>query len=277
LAIFLFHFVQIGLTSAAWRTHFPGSHLRLVFFRMRWIREGAGAFLPVGALSAAALGSKLLCRHGISGAAATASVAVDLAAETIGQLVFLICGIVLLPIGSMSGQSGFWLWTLLLGVLGICTAFVIAQRVGLFRLLDLAAEWMRTRWPQVSLVPTSNFHEAVLALHAQRGRLIKAVVLHSCSWALCAVEGWLALRGLGHMISWQSAFAMESIGMAGRSAGFAIPGAVGLQEAGFVLGASLTGIPAELSIACSLLSRGRELLVAATSLAVLGIEGRRLD
>src|SRR6185437_6433481 len=273
-AIFLFHFIQIALDSAAWGTLLPERHPWPVFFRLRWIREGTSSLLPVGALSAAAVGSRLLCRYGISGSAATASVAVDLAAETAGQFVFLICGIALLPIGSVSGQSQFWLWTLLLAVLGMCASFVIAQRVGLFRLLDWATERVSARWPQVSRVPTTSFHDALLALHAQRQRLFKAVVLHSLSWGLGSVEVWLALRGLGHPISWRSAFVMESIGMAGRSAGFAIPAAVGLQEAGFVLAASLIGVPAGLSIACSLLTRGRELLVAITSLAVLGMEER---
>jgi putative membrane protein len=272
LGIFLFHFVQLAFCATAWQMQFPGRQLWRVCFRMRWIREGTGSLLPVGALSAAALGSRLLCRYGISGAAATASVAVDLAAEMGGQLAFLVCGIALLPIGSLTGQKETWLMTLFLGVMGMCAAFIVAQRVGLFRLLDLAVGRLRTRWPNLPLAGKLNFHEALITLHAQRQRLVSAVMLHSLSWGLGAVEAWLALLGLGHGISWRCAFILESIGMAARSVGFAIPGAVGVQEAGFALAGSLIGIPAELAIACSLLTRGREFLVAATSLVVLGRE-----
>jgi hypothetical protein len=73
--------------------------------------------LPVGALSAAALASRLLSRYGIGGAVAAASIAVDLAAETAGQVVFLICGIALVPIVNMSRQSEICLSILLLAVL----------------------------------------------------------------------------------------------------------------------------------------------------------------
>jgi putative membrane protein len=276
-AIFLFHFLQVALMAAAWQSLFPGRRLWWACFKIRWIREGTGSLLPVGALSAAALGSKLLSRYGVSGATATASLAVDLSAETAGQLVFLICGIALLPIGAMTGQSKFWLWALVLGVTGMCAAFVVAQRVGLFRLLDLIVERLRTRWPRLSLGATCNFHEALMNLHAQRQRLAKAVILHSLSWGLGTAEVWLALHGLDHVISWRSAFVLESIGMAARSAGFAIPGGLGAQEAGFVFAGSLVGIPPELAVACSLLTRGRELLVAATSLVVLGREELRVD
>jgi uncharacterized membrane protein YbhN (UPF0104 family) len=232
--------------------------------------------LPVGALSAAALASRLLSRYGIGGAVAAASIAVDLAAETAGQVVFLICGIALVPIVNMSRQSEVCLSILLLAVLGMCGSFVVGQRIGLFRLLDIAAERLKGQWPKLAGGGIENFHEALMTLHAQRRRLANAVILQSLSWGLGAVEVSPAFHGLGHTISWRSAFVVVSIGMAARSAGFALPAGIGIQEGGFVLGARLVGIPPELAVACSFLTRGRELLVAATSLVVLGREELRV-
>jgi putative membrane protein len=275
IAIFLFHFVQLAFSSAAWQMQFPGRWLWWICLRIRWIREGAGSLLPVGTLSAAALASKLLCRYGIGCASATASVAADLAAETTGQLVFLIFGVALIPSGRMTGHGELWLATLLLSVAGICVGFVMAQRMGLFRLIDLFATRLGPSRRKGALATTEKFHDALMTLHARRGRLGKAVILHSISWALGTIEVWVAFHGLSHAISWRSAFVVESIGMAARSAGFAIPGAVGVQETGFVFAGGLFGISPELAIACSLLTRGRELLVAASSLVVLGREELR--
>jgi hypothetical protein len=73
------------------------------------------------------------------------------------------------------------------------------------------------------------------------------------------------------------AVALESLGMAARGAGFAIPGSLGVQEAGFILVGSLTGVPAEQAVALSMVKRVRELIFG---LAGLGAwqweEGRRL-
>lgn len=271
-AIFLFHFVQLAFSSAAWQMQFPGRRLWWTCSRIRWIREGAGSLLPIGALSAAALGSKLLSRYGISGACAAASLAVDLAAETTGQLLFLIAGVALIPTGRMSGHGELWLATLLLCVTGICVTFVLAQRMGLCRLIDRVAARVDARWRKSMREATERFHDALMILHARRERLGKAVMLHTTSWGLGAVEVWIAFHALDHAISWRAAFVVESIGMAARSAGFAIPGALGVQETGFAFASSLFGISPELAIACSFLTRGRELLVAATSLVLWGRE-----
>jgi putative membrane protein len=275
-AIFLFHFLQLAFSSAAWQMQFPGRRLWWTCSRIRWIREGAGSLLPIGALGAAALGSKLLCRYGISGASATASLAADLAAETTGQLLFLIAGVALIPTGRMSGHGELWLATLLLCFAGICVTVVLAQRMGLSRLIDLVASRLGARWRKSAVEATQRFHDALMILHARRERLGKAVMLHSTSWGLGAVEVWIAFHALDHAISWRAAFVVESIGMAARSAGFAIPGALGVQETGFAFAGGLFGISPELAIACSFLTRGRELLVAATSLVLWGREELRV-
>jgi putative membrane protein len=274
-AVFSFHFLQVAFSSAAWRMQFPGCQLWWTCWRIRWIREGAGALLPVGALSAAALGSRLLSCYGISGANATASLAVDLAAETTGQLLFLIAGVALIPIGRMSRHGELWLATLLLCVTAICVMGILGQRMGLVRLIDLVAARVGARWGKSVVEATERFHDALMMLHARRARLGTAVLLHSTSWGLGAVEVWIAFHALAHAISWRAAFVVESIGMGARSAGFAIPGALGVQETGFAFAGGLFGISPELAIGCSLLTRGRELLVAATSLVLWGREELR--
>jgi hypothetical protein len=63
-------------------------------------------------------------------------------------------------------------------------------------------------------------------------------------------------------INFGHAFAVESIGIAARSAGFAIPGALGFQETGFILIGSQFGLQPDTALALSFMKRLRELLIA---------------
>jgi hypothetical protein len=52
---------------------------------------------------------------------------------------------------------------------------------------------------------------------------------------------------------------LESAALAIRGAAFLVPGAVGVQEGGFILLGNLLGISGEIALAVSLLRRAREL------------------
>ena len=93
-----------------------------------------------------------------------------------------------------------------------------------------------------------------------------ALLLHSCSWSLGALEVWIVLRALGHGVGLGPAFVIESLAMAARSAGFVVPGAVGIQEGGFVLVCGLFGVAPQTALALSVLKRLRELAVGAGAL-----------
>jgi hypothetical protein len=58
---------------------------------------------------------------------------------------------------------------------------------------------------------------------------------------------------------------LESAALAIRGAAFLVPGAVGVQEGGYILLGNLLNIPGEMALALSLIRRVREL--------VLGIPG----
>jgi hypothetical protein len=52
---------------------------------------------------------------------------------------------------------------------------------------------------------------------------------------------------------------LESVALAIRGAAFLVPGAVGVQEGGYLLLGNLLGIPGEIALALSLIRRMREL------------------
>ena len=79
---------------------------------------------------------------------------------------------------------------------------------------------------------------------------------------------------LGTPVSWANALLLESLGQAIRGAGFAIPGALGVQEAGYLLLGPLAGLPADAALALSLAKRSRELLLGLPGLLYLRLATR---
>jgi hypothetical protein len=62
-----------------------------------------------------------------------------------------------------------------------------------------------------------------------------------------------------------------------KSAAFAVPGQLGVQESGYLVVGNLLGIPGETAFAISLLARFRDLIVGIPGLVLWQlIEGRRL-
>ena len=61
---------------------------------------------------------------------------------------------------------------------------------------------------------------------------------------------------------------IESLGQAVRSAGFFIPGALGVQEGGYVLLCGLFGIPADQALALALIRRLRDIALGLPGLIV---------
>ena len=60
---------------------------------------------------------------------------------------------------------------------------------------------------------------------------------------------------------------LESSAIAIRGAAFLVPGALGVQEGGFILLSNLLGIPGEIALALSLVPRVRELALGIPGLA----------
>jgi len=87
--------------------------------------------------------------------------------------------------------------------------------------------------------------------------------------ALINLIGWLAGTGevflilelLNHPVSWVNALLLESLGQAIRGAAFAVPGALGVQEGGYLLLAPLAGLPPDMALALSLAKRAREIIL----------------
>ena len=120
-------------------------------------------------------------------------------------------------------------------------------------------------------------NRAINQIYAAPRRLIAGFGLHLAGWLSSAFGTWLALALIGRPIAFVNAVAIEGLLCALRSATVFVPGAIGVQEAGYAVMMPLFGLPAELGIAVSLLKRAREIAVGVPVLLSWQFaEGRRL-
>ena len=266
------HLLQLLLSAQAWRAILSRSIPLLWLYRLRIIREGIDSLLPVAQVGGEVVGARLLSHHGTDLPEAAASVVVDVTIEFLTQLVFLLCGVVALAATAPSGAWEGWLGTALLTA-GVAGSLVVAQRFGLLRLLEGLARQVAARWPAArSLV---GMNEAAANIYGRGARLWGVFGLHQLAWALGTIETWAVLHTLGFAVTPVQALIIEALGMAARSAGFAVPGALVVQETGFALAAIAAGLPEASGLSLSLVKRVREVSVGLLGLTFWWLERRR--
>ena len=266
------HLLQLLMSAKAWAEILPTSLPLLRAYRLRIIREGIDSLLPVAQVGGEVVGANLLTREGPSLSVAAASVMVDVTVEFLTQLVFLLLGVAALTLISPAGVWQGWLGTALL-TLCMAGGLLAAQRFGLLRLLEALARHIAARWPAAGSL--TGINDAVAALYRRRANLARAATLHLLAWLLGSVESWAVLHTLGYGVSPLQALIIESLGMAARSAGFAIPGALVVQETGFALAAAAAGLPESTGLSLSLVKRVREVATGLLGLSLWWLERRR--
>ncbi len=272
------HLVQLYLSAIAWRISVGMRRPRLkVYFRLRWIREAVNSLLPVAQMGGNLVGIRMLAQRGVPGAVAGAGTTLDLTMEALTQFAWTMVGIAVLA--SISSDQSWKPWveggliTMGIGLVG----FVLAQRAGMMRLVEALATRLERVFPSLSVASVRGLHAELMRLQANRPALAKAFAIHFLAWALGTFEVWLALTVMGVPITPAEALVIESLGMAARSAGFVVPGALGVQEAGFILVCGLFQIHADTAIALSMVKRVRELTVGLPGLvAWQWSEGKQL-
>ena len=266
---------QLCLAGIAWRALCPASRLTWpMFYRLRIVREGIDSLLPVAQVGGEIIGARLLAQRGMAGSLAGASVVVDVTVELLTHVVFLICGLAVVAVLSPAEGMQFFTLAAVAGLTAV--GLLLAQRLGGLRLIEVLLVRLASHWPALAAMSSlAGLHDATLRLYRQPSPMLRCIGLHQAAWFLGSLETWAVLHVLGTGASPLQAFAVESLGMAARSAGFAIPGALGLQEGGFVLAAMAVGLPATSALALSLIKRLREISVGMIGLALWRLEAGR--
>ncbi|MBS1063380.1 flippase-like domain-containing protein [Gluconobacter wancherniae] len=263
--------VDLGL-GVAWKGAVPQLGLRRLT-SARLVRDAAGACLPFSQLGGIVIGVRATLSgkdprslngeelHWPEGVAANL---VDITTEVLGQIAF-----VLLALACLAGHQGAarFIWPLMGGmaVLAIGIAgFIWTQHRG-GPMVKKAAQFfgrhIASEWRDALIDNTDAFQASLEALWSRPDRIMRGAFSHFCCWLAGGFMTWCALHMLGAKADLLSAIAIEGVVCGIMSAGFLVPGALGVQEAAYVALGMIFGIDSEISLSLSLLRRGRDLLI----------------
>ena len=280
-AVAIYHLaVPAFLDAIAWWALFPKSERLSLWqlFLMRWIGESVSTLVPSAAVGGDMVRARLAAINGAPLPIAASTVLVDLTLGVFTQAAFTVLGVVLL-VGA-TGQKNFVRPTLVgtfIGVLGVL-GFYFVQRLGMFRFLAKIIARMANSPEWQSLVQGGEtLDQTVRALYARR-----KAVFACCAWTILSLvlgsgEIWIALYALDLHATFVNALILQSVVLTIRSAAFAVPGGLGVQEGGYLFVGNLLGIPGDAAFALSLIARVRELALGIPGLICWQlIEARRL-
>lgn len=273
------HLPQTLLSALGWRVLVadPKRPRIAKLFELRFIREAVNALLPVAQIGGDVVRARLLAHSGVGVATAAASCVVDLTLEMATQIVFAALGLALLVVGPHAPGIARTAALATLAALAITVSFAVAQRRGAFRGVGerIARLARGGRW--AALAGPAGLDGAIQELYGDPRRCWTAAAFHLGSWLFGALETWAGLWALGLHATLREAVVIESLGQAVRGLGFLAPGALGVQEGGYILICSLFGVSPQSALALSLIRRVREVVLGTPGLLDWQrIEGKRL-
>jgi putative membrane protein len=249
--------VELAGAGLGWWIVFPAA-ARCPLYACVWvrfIREAINALLPVAQVGGEIAGVRVMTFFGIAGELAGATVLVDILMQASTLLLFTIVGIGILAtvVADRALVGSLVAGTAIMGL--ALSGFFAAQRFGGARLFDRLLMALAAKLDWSSLANRASLHDNLVRIYADLPRLATAVLVHLGVWFVGVFEVLVALRLMGLPVSYGEALAIESVGQAVRAAGFLMPGALGIQEAGFVAVCGVYGIPATEALALSLVKR----------------------
>ncbi|MFM7142405.1 MAG: lysylphosphatidylglycerol synthase transmembrane domain-containing protein [Alphaproteobacteria bacterium] len=240
---------------------------------MRLAGESVNVLTPTAYLGGEPVKAMLLVDRGIDAADGTVSVVVAKTALTIGQVVFILLGIVLAMerFGLLRGGGVLFGALCLLGAAFTALLVRIQQRepftraVGLARRLGLGGP--RTE-RAAEIAP--RIDRDLRDFYSARGVDFGAsTFLHFVGWLAGTLEMKVFADLVGLPLGWRDAFLVESLSQPLSAGAALVPGALGIREAGGVAIFSLLGLDASAGLAIWILRRLREAFFSALGLGFL--------
>jgi putative membrane protein len=281
LLVALFHLVPLVLDALAIRVLFDAGGARDSMrdaMLARWAGESANSLMPAGQIGGPVLMARHLARRGMRMQDAAAAITVSTTLQTLAQIAFALLGVALLGVQA-SHISQYALRTSSLIASGLLAlqvgGFYWMQRRGFFsKLLRTATRFAGKRnWSQW-MSQAEAIDLAVQLTYGRGGPIAASFLLSLIGWLVGTGEVFLILQLIHRPVGWIDALLLESLGQAIRGAAFAIPGALGVQEGGYLLLAPLAGLPPDAALALSLAKRARELLLGVPGLLYLHLSSR---
>jgi putative membrane protein len=260
-----FHVVPLALDVIAWRTLLaprdPHKRATLPFlFWVATIREASNRLLPVANIGGEIIGIRLVKWRGIGGAAAAASIIMEVLLTLVNQYLFTALGIILLIELTRNISAFSTVISALAASLPLPIFLIILLRHGkvFSRLEGFAEKMLGGRSKLTELIDGAGLDLEIRSQYSRPLRLVVACFWQFLGYVVGSFETWLALRLLGYPISVWDAIAIEAVTQALRHIIFVVPAGLGVQEGGLVLFGDIIGLPPEASVALSLVKRMRE-------------------
>jgi len=274
------HVLRFLSDTAGWTVLFPKQNrprLRTGLW-MVWLGESAANLLPAARVGGDILTARLAVLRGVPGIIAAASMLVDLTVNVFSKILFTVTGFLLLFVAT--GRTNLvWIGFIaeLIGVLAL-VGFYLVQKAGIFKSAAALASRLAKSSSWQALVDNGEaLDNTVRSLYGQRTRIAGCGFFSMVSWVIGAAEIWVALNALGVRASFVDGFILESATQGIRGALFLVPGALGVQEGGYILVGNLLGVPGDIAIALSMVLRVRELVCGIPGLVVWSVvEGHHL-
>lgn len=269
-----YHVVPVTLDAQGWRTLIkpcdPHGRVRLpVLVWIALVREGVGRLLPVASVGGDIVGIRLLILRGLEGAAAAASVVVEVILSLTSQYLFTAtCVVVLITILDTNAFTSDWLIAMAITFPLPLMLLLVLGKGRIFQRFERFAERLLGGRPRLKTLIEggADLDTAIGALIARRGRLVLNVFWQFAGMVAGSLEVWFALRLLGHPVSPAAAIALESVTLTIRYLAFLVPVGLGVQEAGLMAFGEVLGLGPDTALTLSLIKRMRELLVGVPAL-----------
>lgn len=265
-------FVILG---AAWLSASAGEPVRRLwlFGWARAVREGVADLLPFSQLGGIVVSLRLLIQRGIDPARAHAAFVADLSTEMASQLVFTLIGLSLM-LTTLMGAGAAALRPYILGGSAMMLVLIMLFFLGQRSILPLVAKLAERLLPETAAA-IRGVDEELARIYRDRRAVLLAFLFNMAAWTASAAGAWLVLWLMGVPFPFWAALALESLIFTLRSIAFAIPGAIGVQEAAYALAGPLLGLPAETALALALAKRARDLALGLPTLIAWQVmEGR---
>lgn len=263
LLVCLFALPDLWLGAEAWRSLFPPRYRppHGQTFLASSMGSAVNTLLPVATIGGEVAKARVLTHWSHSGIQTVSTMVVDKTVQALVILVWGVIGIAMLAavVDEPEIVRGAVVGALLLA-LGIA-GFIAVQLAGGFSFFTRSGARVVGAGKWRDIVDSADALDgAIRDLYRQPRRILAAFALRLVGMVLLVGEVILAGHLMGVPIGLGEAVLLKGLVVALRGMSFAIPGGFGIQEGGYVAIGALIGLPADLMIATSLMTRVREIL-----------------
>jgi putative membrane protein len=262
----LVHVLSMLPCARDWQTLIsrPNRPSLLGMLHLVWIRESVNCMLPVARIGGEVVSYRLMRLHGLRGSTAAASLVVDMQLTLIGQLMFTMVSIGFLFAHSASRTprlAADLAWGIV-ALTPLLVLFALVQHASPFERITRVLSYATSGKLAALVGQSAQIDQSIKLIWRQHGVVLRYLFFwQPLHWVATALEVWLALYFLGAQVRFTEAVVIESLIQAVSSAAFFVPGALGVQEGGFILIGGVLGLEPATCLALAGARRIRDLLI----------------